>query len=476
MRIDLGNMRLGRTRLIVLLTAAAAGTAATFALWPSRPVDPTVPAVLRGKDPLLRERVEQTLRAVSADPRNPQLWIRLGYVYEAHLLTSLALDSYLQALALDENRPRAWYRVAKIRMTMGDRAGALEAAGRVAAAAPDFAPVRWRLGLWQLEEGHLKQAQASFESAIALDPEDPAGWWGLARVLLQKQQPAKAAELLESMVKKWPRDSYAQLLLGTAYRQLGRWREAGVALERGAGSAPPWPSDDWDKEVIRYKTGLDVEFEKARRFFASGRINAALGVLEKLRRLYPQDRAVLQNLGMLYSSRKRFRQALEVYQEMLRSSPGDVQLHLNAASAYTGLRNSNAALEHLDRAISLDGELGEAYAKKGTLLADLGRYPAAADALELALRRDPHNPRVLLQLGLVRCSMEQWEAGLANLQAATELDSTYYQAFMSLGEARKRLGELDEAEAAFKRAAALNPELEGLLHDVQRLKAQRRDP
>ena len=185
---------------------------------------------------------------------------------------------------------------------------------------------------------------------------------------------------------------------------------------------------------------------------------------------------MLQNLGMIYSSRKQFRKALEVYQRLSRDSLEDVQIHLNMASAYTGLQNSSAALEHLDRAIALDPGLGEAYAKKGYLLAQMGSYPAAAEALELALRQDPRNPRHLLQLGLVRCSMEQWEAGLASLQAATELDSTYYQAFMSLGEAWKRLGELDQAEAAFRRAAALNPKLEGLLQEVRRLKARRGDP
>ena len=322
------------------------------------------------------------------------------------------------------------------------------------------------------EQAHAP-ARVETPPAAALDPDDPSGWWGQARVLLQQRQPEKAADLLEKVVKKWPRDNYAQLLLGTAYRQLGRWEEARTALELGAGSAPLPTPDEWDKEVIRQKTGLDVEFDRARRFFVSGKTNAALSLLEKLRRLYPRDQALLRNLGMIYSSRKQFRKALEVYRQLPADSEEDARIHLNMASAYTGLQNSGAALEHLDQAIALDPGLGEAHFKKGMLLANLGRYPAAAEALELALRHDPHNPRLLLQLGLIRCSMEEWEAGLASLQAATELDSTYYQAFMSLGEAWKRLGELDQAETAFERAAALNPKLEGLLREVRQLKAQR---
>ena len=395
-------MRLGRTHLIGLLIAAAAVAVATAVLWPPRPVDLTVPAVLQGKDPLLRQRVEQTLQEISADPGNPRLWIRLGYVYEAHLLTSLALDSYLRALDLDENRPRAWYRVAKIKMTMGDRAGALKAARRVVAAAPDFAPIRWRMGMWQLEEGHLEQAQASFEAATALDPDDPSGWWGQARVLLQRQQPEKAAEVLEEVVEKWPRDGYAQLLLGTAYRQLGRWEEARTALELGAGSAPLPPPDEWDREVIRHKTGLDVEIRE--------------GALVLRRRAHgcrpsacwrncggptPGDQAVLQNLGMIYSSRKQFGKALEVYRQWSGESPGDVQVHLNMASAYTGLGNSGAALEHLDQAIALDPGFGRSLRKKRAyLLAQMGSYPRRGQgAGNWRCGRTPHNPRHLPAAG-----------------------------------------------------------------------------
>ena len=61
------------------------------------------------------------------------------------------------------------------------------------------------------------------------------------------------------MIVEWPDDAYAHLLLGTAYRQLGRWQEARVELERGAGSAPVWRQDAWDEEVILYKAGLDAE-------------------------------------------------------------------------------------------------------------------------------------------------------------------------------------------------------------------------
>ena len=471
-------MRSGKTRFIALFIAVATVAVGTFALWCSRPAELTVPAILHGKEPSLVARVEETLRAVSADPGEPELWIRLGYVYEANLLIALALESYQKALSLDATRPKAWYRVAKIKMIMGDRVGAMAAAQRVVELAPDFAPVRWRLGLWQLEGGHLEEAQASFERAIALDAGDPAGWWGLARVLLQDERPEQAAAVLKRMLVEWQDDAYAHLLLGTAYRQLGRWEEARVELERGAGSAPVWRQDAWDEEVILYKTGLDAELGRVRRLFEVGQLDTGIVMLEKLRRYHPDDLTVLSNLGRAYIEQRRPGRALEVFSTALSSYPEDVELHSGIASAYMDLHNSTQALQHLEWVIDLDPEPGEAYQKKGTILADMGRYRAAADAFEQALQYDPHNPWRLLPLGLVQCELEQWNAGLVNLQRAVELDSTLEQAFVGIGVANQKLGALDEAEAAFQRAASLNPEfprIKILLEEVQQLKTRRGD-
>ena len=450
-------MRLGKTRFIGLLIAVAVAAIGTLALWRPRPPDLTVPAILQGKEPSVVALVEETLKAVSANPGDPELWMRLGYVYEANHLTALALESYQHALSLDASRPKAWYRVARVKMGMGDRVGAIEAAQHVVELAPNFAPVRRRLGFWQLERGHLEQAQTSFERAIALDAEDPASWWGLARAFLQKQQPQKAAEVLEEVVEKWPDDAYAHLLLGTAYRQLGRWQEARVELERGAGSAPVWQRDAWDHEMVQYKTGLQVKLDRAGRLFKLGQVDAAIVLLERLRRHYPDNMAVLNNLGVAYIKQKRPRRALQVLRTALQRYPEDASLHFNAASIYIDLKNPTQALEHLDRVIALDPGLSTTYKKKGILLGRMGQYRAAIETFEQGLQYDPHNPSILLQLGLVQCSMQQWDAGLASLQKAAELDSTFYQAFMAIGEAKKRLGALDEAEAAFKRAAALNP-------------------
>ncbi len=435
----------------------------------------SLPDILKGHDQGVVALVEETLRLVSEDPGNPGQWMLLGYVYEANALDSLALDSYQRALSIDSSRPKGWYRVARVKTRLGDQQGAIAAAERVVELEPRYAPVHWRLGLWYLEQGRLKQARASCKRAIELNPEDPAGWWGLGRVYLQGNQPQKAAMVLERFLQRRPEDGYAHLLLGAAYRQLGRWKEAGVHLEKGAGKKPVW-RDVWDAELGRYNRGLKAEFSKASQLVAAGRFDAALPLLEELRRRHPHSLAVLNRLSEVYRSKKKFATALKILETALTRYSDNAKLHGNIAGLHIELQNPSLALDHLDRALDLDPTLNTVYRAKGMVLTGMHQDRAAAEVFAQGLQYNPQDTFLLLQLGQVQCKLKEWGPGIGHLQRAAELDPTFTQAFVEIGRAKKELGAFDEAEVALERAAALNPrsrKIEVLLEDVRRLKGSK---
>ena len=471
-------MRLGKARYALLLAAAAVAAATVLALLSrsqpaSRPL--AAPDILKGHDPGVVALVERTLGQFSGDRGNPRLWIRLGKVYEANALDSLALDSYQRALAIDASHPKGWYRVARVKTRLGDQAGAIAAAQRVVELEPGYAPVHWRLGLWYLAQGRLERAQASCKRAIELNPVDPAGWWALGRVYLQGNQPLKAAMVLEKFLRQSPDDGYARLLLGTAYRRLGRWEEAGAELERGAGVKPLW-RDRWDEELAPYARGLKAEFARASQLAAAGRLDAALPLLRDLHRRHPHSLAVLNRISEVYRKKEDYTGALEILKTGLTRFPDNARLHGNIAGLHIELQNPTRALDHLDRALALDPTLITAYRAKGMVLADMHQDRAAAAVFAQGLRFDPDDTFLLLQLGQVQCRLREWGAGIGHLQRAVELDSTFTQAFVEIGRAKKELGVFDEAEVALERAAELNPgsrKIEVLLEEVRRLKSSK---
>ena len=468
-------MRFGKAHCALLLAAAAVVAATVLVLPRSQPASRplSAPDILKGHDPGVVALVERTLGQVSSDAGNPRLWMRLGMVYEANALDSLALDSYQRALAIDASHPKGWYRVARVRTRLGDQAGAIAAAQRAAELEPGYSPVHWRLGLWYLAQGRLERARASCMRAIELNPEDPAGWWALGRVYLQGNQPRKAAMVLEKFLRKSPDDGYARLLLGNAYRRLGRWEEAGAELERGAGVKPLW-RDRWDAELAPYTRGLKAEFARAGQLASAGRLDAALQLLRDLQRRHPHSLAVLNRISEVYRKKKDFAGALEILETGLTRFPDNARLHGNVAGLHIELQNPSRALDHLDRALALDPTLVTAYRAKGMVLADMHQDRAAASVFSQGLRFNPDDTFLLLQLGQVQCRLREWGAGIGHLQRAVELDSTFTQAFVEIGRAKKELGVFDEAEVALERAADLNPgsrKIEVLLEEVRRLKS-----
>ena len=468
-------MPLGKPYLVAPLAvvALAAIGFAIFLRSQPPPPSPQLPTLLTGKDPMVVALVEQTLNRVAANPRHPGKWMRLGYVYEANDMDSLALECYENALAMDDAQPQWWYRLARIKMQLGDRPGVVEAAQRVIGLGAAYAPVHWRLGFLHLEQDAHEQARRQFERAVDLDADDPAGKWGLARVWLQTGQPEKAAEMLAAQVQVHPDDAYSLLLLGTAYRQLGHWEKATFHLERGLGGGPEF-RDPWDERLKPYRAGLPHKVFDAIALIDAGELAEAAALLEELRRHHPDDLTVLNNLAAVYVARKQLQRALQLFDSALQTHPDNAYLHLNAASVYQQLNQPSQAVGHLDHVIALDPQLGDALRKKGKLLTVMGNHEAAVAAYELALENEPHDASLLVSLGLSRLELEQWESGLTSFLRAAALDSTLAQTHVGIAVAARNLGFFGEAEAALVRAAVLSPKaakIQSMLAQIRKLAA-----
>ena len=175
--------------------------------------------------------------------------------------------------------------------------------------------------------------QVAFEKATTLDPANPGGWIGLARLALQQQQPARAAETLERFLSDHPGDRYAIRLLGTAYQRLGRADDAEYALALGATGEPNWP-DPWSDELAQYRVGFAQNLKAATAQILNGEYTAAIPVLEKLSRERPDDLSLMHQLGLSYVAAGRAADGIALLERALSRDPDNIETHLRLASAY----------------------------------------------------------------------------------------------------------------------------------------------
>ena len=119
-----------------------------------------------------------------------------------------------------------------------------------------------------------------------------------------------------------------------------------------------------------------------------------------------------------------------------------------------------------ESAIALDDTWSTAWFLKGFALIDLNRADEAGPALEKAVALSPYNAQFLAELAEWHKSRRQWDKALDLFQRADgatafspENIKTFEQgrALRGIGFVQIELGRLDEAEAMFNKALALDP-------------------
>jgi len=443
--------------LVWLLVADRSGSTAP---------DPPLPASLSRVEPAVLELVHQGRSAVLADRLNPQRWIELGMVFDANANPAQAATCYAQAAALEATNARAWFLLAQARYALSEYGEAIEAMRRAATLMSEYTAAHWRLGFWLLEQGDLVGAEASFTRATRQAPGDPAGWFGLAMVRMRQQRDEEAAGILEQVLEWTPVNRhFANQLLCTVYRRLGRVEDAERALLASAGGAVTWP-DPWTNEVSNFHRGAGWKIELPIRLLAMGRVNESIGMLEGFLRADPDDSVLLSNLAIAYRESGQLDRSIATLEKAIDAREHYHQAHFNLGLAYLRkaerTRNSAEVVEferlawrHAEFALQVNpsypsghGLLGMLRERRGehdealreyrvaaadhasaqywleresALLAKLGRWDRAIESLQEMLIRFAPQPTYLYDLAIAQVNAGRMEAAATTVQRFARL-------------------------------------------------------
>lgn len=421
-----------------------------------RPPDPPVMRDPSNVDPLVGQLIEQTLAEVRRDPRHAELRARLAMVYHANGLHDLAGVTYEQALALDAQNARWWYHLARLRAEVGDVEAAIATVGRTIALDDAYAPAHWRRGLWLLRLGRVDEAEVAFRQATQVNPHDPGGWVGQARVLLSRGKYEQAVQLLrDRVVANWADYGYARRLLGTAYRHLGQEAAARRELAHSRGSLPVW-EDAWVDEVEALATGFSAIMKRADVLIARGQLRQALALVTPWRKPQPTNPDLLNKIAEAHFGLGEPQRARDALMIAAQAHPKHFPTHLNLSLAYEQTSDMRLALRHANEAIALNPVSGPAYLQKARLYTIIENYESAVEPLEQAVRYGVLDADTLLMLGNIQARLNRWQAAAETFEIVTRQHPDQASAFAMLARARGEVGAMNEAWAALQHAAELD--------------------
>jgi len=420
--------------------------------------DAPVAVALDDADADIARGISDLFAAVRAAPQSGELRGRLAMAYEMNGFPEAALATYAQAATLNPEE-FAWpYFRALLLGRSGDLPAALGSVEQAITIDQDYVPAWLWKGKWLMETGDEEAAEIAYRRAQDLGAGSPA-IAGLAQIRLRQDRPGQAAALLESVSAE---RSHPQLhrMLGEAYRSLGRDDDARIAFARGKLASPLEWFDPRQFRKTEYVWGFKNQMAHAGDLLHSGMTEEALAILDVWKDSYPDDPALLTNLGWAYLNLDNLDRAHEILLRgvSVHSSNQSVayHFHFHLGRLYVRWRDDEKSLFHLERAAELNPAQPYPHEERGKILLRQGRTDEGLEAFDLAVQKGIPNPDNLLHAaGVAEAARGRWPEAIERFRQATAANPAFTEAYLHLARSLGQAGRFDEAREALDWAARL---------------------
>lgn len=307
----------------------------------------------------------------------------------------------------------------------GARAGFREALGYRG----DHPQALYNLALVELYDGRHDEALAGFEKLLALPPPP-----------VQEGADAGADDDLRAL---------ALTNVGFLYNRRQLYAEAEEVLERAV-ALDPGNASAW--------SNLGVSRRRL------GKRPAAADAFRRAHELDPGDPGVMNNLALAYIDTQDWVAAVGLLKKATDRYPDNASMWLNLGLAQAGMGNAAGAVQSWETAIERDPQDAGGWASGAALhlanhFLEAGDPARAQAAAERILAWRPGSSDGWIYKGLAQRARGDLEGARESLEHARGLDATRATTHNNLGSVYFELRRFDDAEAAFQRALAIDPNL-----------------
>ena len=158
-----------------------------------------------------------------------------------------------------------------------------------------------------------------------------------------------------------------------------------------------------------------------------------------------------------FFSRKDFKQALIILDNLTQKYPNDSNLYLLGGNCYGAMGHFNQAILCYEEALKLKPDYVDAYNNMGMYLKEMGQLNKALMSFQKAIKLKPDYAFAHNNLGVYFYDLAQPKEAELSFNRAIKLKPDYAEAHNNLGNIFKDLGQIDDAILSYQKAIKLNP-------------------
>ena len=205
---------------------------------------------------------------------------------------------------------------------------------------------------------------------------------------------------------------------------------------------------------------IETVLQQAIAQYENQNFDNALEILEQVLVLAPNNFLAYNARGTVYSDLKDYDQAVADYTKVVELEPLFPHAYYNRGRVYSILEKFDDALADLQKSIGLSpNEFGyRANGNIGLIYHQMGEYDQALEAFDQSISYNKENRAdIYFYRGETYTALENYDAAIADYQAAIERFSNYDLAYQSLGYAQYKTEQFDQAIENLNRAIQISP-------------------
>ena len=385
---------------------------------------------------------QQLLRTVDLQPQNADALTDLAKLLFAGQQFQNARDRAQAALTVNPDDFDAQLVAANSDAALGNLTLGLQETQKAIDMAPKRAEGYTALGLLQLKNHKIDDAEVSFQKAVAADPAFVPARLLLGQAYQSQKRWSDAERLYNTAIAAVPGNPAPRAALAALYLAQGRKADAERALE------------DAKKDMTNDSSGYRMLGDF---YIATGDTEKASAEFASLVQAHPKDSSVKRTYVQLLIFQNRMAEAQTLNDQVLKDNPKDVDATIVRAQILSREGNTNDAISALQGVVknAPDNAVGHYYL--GVIYNQTGASELAESEWRTAARLTPSlvdAQRALASLGVNRGN---WDMVAQSAGQLIQTEPGAAEGYLYRGTERAARGDQAAAEMNFNKAITLAP-------------------